>query len=369
MCDQLQLFSPADESMIRVKAYKDACDLIRSGMQPSARELISQLQNKHGWRVRYLFRDIIREVEYKEKLSRALVEYIRTVLSDDEINMVFRAGTKPTSQEQSTIDELFRDSLIYRSSKAYQEALQFSATFRDYSPYNNMLVRVQDATCSYYATARDWRNRFKRKLKEDARPMLILAPMHPVMLVFSLDETTGDDLPEHLLNFSKAEGEFKAEWLERTIQNAERLGIEVQRKKLSSTNAGFATTRLEAKAKYKMRIVIHKELSDIQTFVVLCHEIGHILLGHLGTDHDHWWPCRMELSHSVVETEAESVSYMVAHRLGLKTSADNYLAAHLSNGVPERISLDLIVKVASRIEDMTGRMLPPKKRKRIKLNT
>ena len=60
--------------------------------------------------------------------------------------------------------------------------VSFMARFRDYAPYNNMLVRMQNSTCSFYATERDWCDRFGRKLKEDARPMLILAPMHPVML-------------------------------------------------------------------------------------------------------------------------------------------------------------------------------------------
>ena len=49
-----------------------------------------------------------------------------------------------------------------------------------------MLVRLQNPTCGFYATEPDWVKRFERKLKEDARPMLILAPMHPVMLVYDL---------------------------------------------------------------------------------------------------------------------------------------------------------------------------------------
>jgi len=40
-----------------------------------------------------------------------------------------------------------------------------------------MLVRLQNPTCGFYATERDWDDRFGRNLKEDARPMLILAPM------------------------------------------------------------------------------------------------------------------------------------------------------------------------------------------------
>jgi len=52
----------------------------------------------------------------------------------------------------------------------------FVARFREYAPYNNMLVKVQNPSCSYYATEKNWNEKFKRSLKEDARPMLIIAP-------------------------------------------------------------------------------------------------------------------------------------------------------------------------------------------------
>ena len=40
------------------------------------------------------------------------------------------------------------------------------------------------------------REHFGRKLKEDARPMLILAPMHPVLTVYELDQTEGPRIAE-----------------------------------------------------------------------------------------------------------------------------------------------------------------------------
>ena len=52
----------------------------------------------------------------------------------------------------------------------------------------------------FFATAADWRRRFDRELKDDARPMLILAPMHPVMVVYALDATEGAALPDELRN-------------------------------------------------------------------------------------------------------------------------------------------------------------------------
>ena len=54
--------------------------------------------------------------------------------------------------------------------------IEFMGQFRNYAPYNNMLVRIQNPTCRFYATAKDWAERFGRMVKEDARPMLILRP-------------------------------------------------------------------------------------------------------------------------------------------------------------------------------------------------
>src|ERR1019366_8753750 len=109
----------------------------------------------------------------------------------------------------------------YRDSVQFREMVVFMAKFRDYAPYNNMLVRIQNPTCSFYATERDWRDRFKRGLKEDAHPMLILAPMHPVMLVYALDQTEGPDpLPEELNKFARIEGQWTPDWLHRTVRNA-----------------------------------------------------------------------------------------------------------------------------------------------------
>ena len=50
---------------------------------------------------------------------------------------------------------------------------------------------------------------------------------------------------------------------------------------------------------------------------MLCHELGHIYLGHLGADKDGWWPYRVNLPQAVTEMEAEAVAYIVCRRAGL----------------------------------------------------
>jgi hypothetical protein len=240
------------------------------------------------------------------------------------------------------------------------------ANFRDYAPYNNMLVRIQNPACSFYATEADWKNRFRRNIKEDARPMLILAPMHPVMLVYDLDQTDGAPPPKELSQFARFEGEWKPEWLERTVMNAALHDrVLVQFKQLSSTNAGFATLARGVK-KWKMRIVVHSELDDKSRYGVLCHELAHIYLGHLGCDKDHWWASRSGLNGRAVEIEAETVAFIVTTRLGLWGSSAAYVCRYLGKDqrLPDSASLDLIAKVASRIEEMSHRTFPARRPKK-----
>jgi hypothetical protein len=224
-----------------------------------------------------------------------------------------------------------------------------------------MLVRLQNPTCSFYATERDWYDRFGRNLTEDAHPMLILAPMHPVMMVYALDETEGKDLPRELKTFATYQGEWKPDWLLRTVQNAAvRDRIRVDFKLLSSTNAGFATLA-HGTGKWKMRIAIHAQLDEPSQYGTLCHELAHIYLGHLGADRDHWWPSRTDLDGRALEIEAESTAFIVTSRLGLVGSSAAYVSRYLDGRpLPPSVSLDQVAKVASRIEQMSDRRLRPR---------
>ncbi len=240
--------------------------------------------------------------------------------------------------------------------------VEFMARFTDYAPYNNMLVRIQNPTCSFYATEPDWSNRFGRKLKEDARPMLILAPMHPVMLVYALDETEGPPLPQELSTFAQFQGQWDPDWLVRTAQSAALHDqILVKFKKLSSTNAGFATL-FRGTGGWKMKIGIHADLDEPSQYGTLCHELAHIYLGHLGSDRDHWWPSRADLDSRAAEIEAEATAFIVTTRRRLAGSSAAYVFRYLDGQpLPSSVSLDQVAKVSSRIEQMGNASLSPRK--------
>jgi hypothetical protein len=204
----------------------------------------------------------VHELKSASTSKKAWRGYLGSLTESGDLDAALRGADAPRKEIASSIDSLLRHSKVYQNSEQFREMVGFMARFRDYAPYNNMLVRLQNPTCGFYATERDWYDRFSRNLKEDARPMLILAPMHPVMLVYALDETEGKDLPEELKSFATYQGEWRPNWLLRTVQNAAvRDRIRVDFKILSSTNAGFATLA-HGTGEWKMRIAIHAQLDE-----------------------------------------------------------------------------------------------------------
>jgi hypothetical protein len=340
---------------------KEILCVLDNQRQPGAGEFLELLVSKFDWRVRHLFLSVIQRLRSDSSIKTYLRDYLKTTLSDEEIKNALRGDVKPDREFKSTLDDLIRQSLIYGKSEAFREMIEFTAKFRDYAPYNNFLIKLQNPCCSFYATAKDWQERFGRQINEDGRPMLILAPMHPVMLVYDLDSTDGPALPERLECFGKTEGQWDSAYLSYTLDNVKRDNILVQFRKLSSTHGGFATTQ-GGNGDYKMRIVVNEEFTTKSRYTTLCHELAHIYLGHLGTDKDNWWPCRINLTHRAVEIEAEAVSYIVGTRLGLNPSSAAYLAGYVAEGHPmDNISVELIAKVSGKLLEMGERKMPQRK--------
>ena len=355
---QLDLFEKPE---LAVPLRAMLIDLLDSRQQPSATELVQMVEQKVGLEARWELIQVVQELADCDELTHANRDYFKSLLRGKSLDQALRGAEAPDHEAISSIDFLLGQSRRYRDSQSFQELIDFVGRFRDYAPYNNMLVRIQNPSCGFFATAKDWRVRFKRALKEDARPMLILAPMHPVMLVYDIDQTEGDELPEELKKFSRFEGVWDPRLLTRMIENAKSYRIRVDMKTLSSTNGGFATVARES-GDSKMRVAIHDGLDEPSRFGVLCHELAHILLGHLGSDFDHWWPARTNLSHAAVEVEAESVAWVVTSRFGLAGSSAAYVSRHLKDGqTPTGVSPDMIAKTSGLIERMARDSIPAKK--------
>ncbi|NLA05598.1 MAG: ImmA/IrrE family metallo-endopeptidase [Firmicutes bacterium] len=332
--------------------------LYENRYSPSPGELLAEVKKRFGPKAQWDFKMTIIELSKEKGHTNLFREYLCSIIEDGSIDEALLGENETDRYVISTVDELVRQSKQYHYSPAFQEMVEFMGKFRDYAPYNNMLVRIQNPSCGFFATANDWKLKFNRRLKEDARPMLILAPMHPVMLVYDLDQTEGDDPPEELLKFSHFLGDWRSVYLKRILENTNQYKIRVNFKPLSSTHSGFAT--IVQDNVWKKRIVVHDGLDEPSKFGALCHELAHIFLGHLGSDRDRWWPSRYNLEKSVMEIEAEAVAYIVTSQLGLKGTSETYVSRYLKDDsiIPAGLSLDYIAKVSGKIGRMAHEILP-----------
>jgi hypothetical protein len=345
--------------MIRARAREFVLKWIQA-RQGSAAELVRELVAEVGWPTRHVLASILDELRADRDLPEASRKYVRYTLTGGEVIKALADGAPPDHELQSSLDQLFGHSRRFRKSRKFTEAVEFVAKFREYSPFNNMLAYLQNPMATYFATARHWHKAFGRSVKEDARGMVLLAPRTPVLIVYDVADTEGPPLPDKLRVFAETSGRFNPTILDRTIKNAERDRIHVQRKPMGQLRGGFSTTRVYGST-WKMRIGLRDTLEPAAAYSVLCHELAHIYLGHVGADRDDWWPYRTNLTEAVIEIEAESVAHIVCRRAGLETRSVEYLSSYVEdNSDIDGISLDLVSRVAGRIEEMGRRLLPPR---------
>src|SRR4051812_14428158 len=140
------------------------------------------------------------------------------------------------------LDELFEVARRYRTTKEYGELLEFVTRFRFYAPFNAMLLHVQLPGATYVASPRRWFRDYQRRIKPDARPLVILQPMGPVMFVFDVSATeplpgAAPLPPEVERPFTVRRGCVGDEYA-KTVENAKRDGIVVTEREGGSQDAG-----------------------------------------------------------------------------------------------------------------------------------
>jgi hypothetical protein len=279
-------------------------------------------------------------------------------------------GVGGKNQKVSSLDELFRATLEYRTSDSYLELIKFISRFPRYAPFNCFLLYTQNPKITFVATPVQWQTRFGRSIRRNARPLVILAPMGPVVFVYDLPDTEGDKLPREIERPFETSGVVPDRVWFLTCSNCEeRDRIAILAKQLSIFRAGAAMTNssgsvLVGRQQHAAKCVVHLNGSHTreQQYATLVHELGHVHCGHLGGDRDGWWPDRRAMSSERMEFEAESVSHLVCTRLGLATTSAQYLGMYTKeNSMIPEISLDTVLKVAGYVESLGRKQLKPRK--------
>ena len=177
--------------------------------------------------------------------------------------------------DKTSVDELIAAALAYDSPERLKSLLEFTIKPRRYSPYNAMLLHIQNPESTMIATPRDWRKRYKRTVRPDGRPLVILAPMHPVMFVYDIKDTDGPPLPEAVQMELKdpflAVGCVSDKVWNKTISACERLRIDIENKPLSSGQAG----QIERTGEDRFTLTLNRSQTRDQQYATLVHELGH----------------------------------------------------------------------------------------------
>jgi len=278
-------------------------------------------------------------------------------LSDHTADYPAQQPLFETAAARSLLDQLLADSRLYTKSKDYKALLDFVVRLRNFAPFNAMLLQVQKPGLSYAASARDWRDRFGRRPKEGARPLLILWPFGPVALVYDVLDTVGQPLPEDVASFPARgdieEAELKSFELLLRKKNIDCISVDVGDKK-----AGLIYVLQRASDEKKAtqyRIHINRNHKPAVKFTTLAHELGHLCLGHLGPDKKLKLPERPALNHSQQELEAESVAYLVCERYGVKSKSQTYLSNFVdANTTIDQIDVYQVMRAAGQVEALLG---------------
>ncbi|WP_157270274.1 ImmA/IrrE family metallo-endopeptidase [Paraoerskovia marina] len=289
---------------------------------------------------------------------------------------------QPTMNEaKASIDALVRDGLHYRFSSQYRDLVEFIKRFRQYSPFNGLLVHLQDPGAAFVATPAHWRSNYGRKISELARPIVILRPKGPVMVVFDVRHTepdgSGGDLPLGVLDPMAAAAtlpdyELHACW-ERLLDNAKRDGIRIRTKDEGHHSAGYARVSagdllvrppsrpgdIATTHPLRFDIVVNANDPIADQLATLLHELGHIYCGHLGTRNPKHWESRLLETKETREFEAESVAYIAMSRFDPKIVMGRHISQIVTsmNEIPP-IGLQVVLRTAGLLIEMATKRLP-----------
>ncbi|MFD6175866.1 MULTISPECIES: hypothetical protein [unclassified Isoptericola] len=290
---------------------------------------------------------------------------------------------------KASVDALLASASRYSTPSEYRDLVAFVGKLPRYSPFNRMLVHIQDPGAKYVATAARWRSEFGREITPGARPIIVLQPMGPVLIVFDVrhTEAVGPNprpVPTSAtdpiaIGYRAPETEIETRW-SRIEHNAIRDGIRISLVDHGAHAGGSTTSRLSSgimlsrpsrardaagrPEKFPLRydVEVNGTLRRRDQYATLVHELAHIYCGHLGSPNEKNWPSRPRTPHDVEEVEAESVVHMIVSRVDPGVVMGDYIQGHLDKaGVPPGVSLNAMTKAAGLIEDMGDSWLPARK--------
>ena len=260
------------------------------------------------------------------------LDIYRAAPSEGGLGSVKPARAETIQQTRESVNELFRNASKTLGVKAVQQSFKsLVGSLRPLALFNAVMVEMQRPGHTAVATRRRWKE-LHRTIRADARPILILFPHGPFDVLYEVTETVGPPVEEESLGELLAEGSpSRTDW-RRLMERAKILGIEVEftelyGHRLAGTASGMSEMPFVVSngARIRWRIRLNARHDEPTAFATLCHELGHVLCGHLGADPKGYWPDRRNTRLEIREMEAESVAYLLCNRSDVTTRSDAYL--------------------------------------------
>lgn len=284
-------------------------------------------------------------------------------------------GGELRKERQRGVDELFASAKEYASSARFHELLEFAGRFKQFAPYNAMLIYLQCPGARFVLSPREWLKQYRRVVLKDKRPILVLMPNGPLRCLFDVSDTqlmpgiSSDPFPPELAqpfegNFGQAVPEGMLKTLESRLAD---LGICHGTMRAGENLAGKIELGGEGdpdvlipwggdlpirwRPAYSIRV--SESASDTAKFCTILHELAHMLCRHLVDAYAGKWEVR-RISEGAKEFEAESVAWLVARRQGVDSPSSRYLAEYVGTQgeIPDGTSVEEIMKAVSLIERM-----------------
>ncbi|MFD2608075.1 hypothetical protein ACFSR9_01290 [Deinococcus taklimakanensis] len=284
--------------------------------------------------------------------------------------------------QREYFDELIQRTQTYRRSEEFFESLKVVAALQAFSPFNAYLLKIQRPLLRFAAPKEQWEKQFHRTVRTDvpAHPLVILWPFGPVTFVYDYADTVGEPLPQAVLEPFRSQGYITTKEWERLFRNCRRRGIVIKYMSADPASAGWielwedqpqaVPSNEDAKDKAKreeppvrFQVMLNGNQDKTVQYATLLHELGHLACGHLGASPSDDWPSRKIDSEIVREFEAETVSYIVCNRLGIRTNSEAYLADYVRHHmyIPDEVSTYTIMTASGLIEEWTRKLGWPRK--------
>lgn len=272
-----------------------------------------------------------------------------------------------TIEAGSLIKEAYNGIKLIRNSEDYKRWLNFYDGFHQYSFRNTMLIYMQNPSASLCAGFNTWKNK-KRYVKAGEKGLKILAPITETVLreVPVLDDDGKPILDENGKEQTKKVKEkvfTNKFYVTSTFDISQTVGETIPELSYSGTsekveNYGALKKVLEEIAPFPVeytdelqegcdgrcsytaeQIYIRNDMEEAKTVEVLIHEIGHAYMHDKTRFEEAKEHLKVISDRDSREIQAESLSYIVTHKLGLDTSGFSfpYIAAWSSNHTEQEV--------------------------------